>query len=97
MQTESVAPIPDAPTEAQVKARLMVTVPPLEPLDDTGDLMTLAEWLQGVHSNFFTDYDGSGHFATEQGHGKERVCPTDITLRGCAPPGWATHVYWYNR
>jgi hypothetical protein len=74
----------------------MVTLPELEPLDGTGDLLTLEEWLQGVRSNFYTDYDGSGYYATEQGHGKERVQPSDITRRG-PPPGWATHVYWFNR
>ncbi len=87
----------DTPTEAQVKARLMTIVPTLEPLTDYGDLMTVADWLGGVRSLFFTDYDGHGYYATKDGRMKDRVVPSDIMRKGMTPPGWATHVEWFNR
>ncbi len=33
-----------------------------EKYDDTGDFITLDQWVEDIAANYFTDYDGSAYF-----------------------------------
>lgn len=83
----------------QTHARATVRGPGLKVIDvDYGDLIPLADWLQGVETNFFTDYDGHGYWATETGYDEtERVFPAQVKRKHQIPPKGATHVFWFNR
>ena len=81
--------------------------PQFEPLPAYGDLMTWAEFCEGVHSGMLDDYDGSGDLATATERSDLSIRPSDIKFAKVAddatPPTpsqrfpWATHVVWFNR
>lgn len=75
-----------------------MNIPLLAKLPNYGDLMPLEEWLAGVRSNFFTDYDGHGYWATETGYDPdEQITPGYVHAGRNVPPKGATHVIWFNR
>lgn len=84
---------------AKLHYDLVINDQPTEPHDDYDKecLMPVDEFLEGVKSGHFIDYDGSGHWATETHHCEHRVCPSDISVLKRVPPAWATHICWYNR
>lgn len=65
--------------------------PKLVPLPDCGDLISMAEWLANVECAAFVPYDGSGHWATQDGMDQS----SDVW--SSQPPEWATHVMWFNK
>ena len=68
---------------------------PIEP--DSGDLMTIPDFLNAVRSGCFIDYDGYGNWATKTHYEPSHiVLPSNIT-KGEGWPSWASHVLWYNR
>ncbi len=85
----------------------MKTTPNLVPIPDFADIMTIEEWLNGVESGCFIDYDGHGYWATSTHQSKKSaveelyessmVLPSHITKLKIKPPSWATHVAWYNK
>jgi hypothetical protein len=75
----------------------------LEPIDhESGDLFTIAEFVEMCKHSSFIDYDGMGNWATETMREKgswdnpKWIYPSQI-VDGLQPPTWATHVLWYNR
>lgn len=65
--------------------------PELSPHDDFGDLFTAEEWMsEGMRGCAFVPSDGSGYWATKDGHSYSHY---DIFGH---KPEWATHVAWYN-
>lgn len=72
-------------------------LPPLNKLDEFGNLLTIESWLENVNYGFFIDYDGFGDLATAQGQSNYRICPSDITKKKIKIPSWVTHIMWYNR
>lgn len=85
----------------------MKTIPNLVPIPDFADVIPIDEWLDGVHTNCFIDYDGHGYWATKTHQMKKgaleelisssMVLPSHITKMKIKPPSWATHVAWYNK
>lgn len=79
----------------------------LKPIPEYADVIPINQWLEGVHTHCFTDYDGHGYWATETNEfrkgaleelfGSSMVHPSDITQKKITPPLWATHVSWYNK
>lgn len=66
--------------------------PQLVPHDDYGDLFTAEEWMsEGMRGMSFIPSDGSGYWATKDGHSYDHY---DIFGH---KPSWATHVAWYNQ
>lgn len=72
-----------------------------KPLPDYGDLMTLEEFTENVRDGGFTDYDGTGYYASEH---LESNVEVDLHRAGeewdpePAPSSRKfTHVMWYNR
>lgn len=69
----------------------------MSPIPEYGDLMTVEDWLDGVETALFIDYDGDGHLATATERSNIRICPSDITKKKITiDPRW-THICWYNR
>lgn len=67
-----------------------------EPLDHIGHLMTVGEWLAGIYSKMFTDWDGYGYFSDgEVMFTNERIVPSQYMKNPI--PKHFTHVMWYNR
>ena len=69
----------------------------LRDLPDYVDHMTMDQFVQACKSNFFIDYDGNGHYATDTQVSNKSVVPSDVTtgmLDG--NPRW-THIVWYNK
>jgi len=62
-------------------------------LDQHGDLITIQEFLAGVKSTAFTDYDGFGHPSNGVTMNENTVVrPSELTF----PPD-TTHIVWYNK
>lgn len=62
----------------------------MEPIPDYGDLMTIESFNSAVESEFITDWDGTGYWATDK----------EISRIDCFDndqPDWATHVVWFNK
>ena len=79
----------------------------LKPIPEFADVIPINQWLEGVRTHCFIDYDGHGYWATkthefrksasEELFTSSMVCPSDITKKKIKPPAWATHVSWYNK
>jgi hypothetical protein len=67
----------------------------LKPIPEYGDHMTMKEWVDGVTSSCFIDYDGHGYLATEHSMSNIVIVPSDLV--GWDIPKWWTHVVWFNR
>ena len=75
-----------------------LTEPPgLDMLDDVGDLIPLAEFLEDCRTHSFIDYDGNGNWATATKCDRTYVFPSYVLSGKQVPPNWCTHVIWYNR
>lgn len=64
------------------------------------DLMLLSDFKAQVTSQFFSDYDGMGSWATATHYldgSVNWVYPSRVRSGAQRPPAWATHVLWYNR
>lgn len=73
-------------------ARLSTTYS--EAADQEDDVSTLEEWQEAVAAGFFSDCDGSGHWAKEvNGQILMQRQYADIHV----PPADATHMVWYNK
>lgn len=74
----------------------------VSPVPNYGKLMTIGEWIDQVHSGMFTDYDGTGCYASrdpermaDMMYHDTEVRPSDvkanmIDLRH-------THIVWFNK
>ena len=71
-----------------------------EPIPSYGDLMTIEEFKDTVDCGGFIDYDGYGHFATEDHTmGITKVYPSEVKedfLEMCREHK-ITHICWFNR
>ena len=65
----------------------------MQPIPDYGDLMTIKDFVAGVRSNWLTNDDGIGFFATETEY-SDNFCVWDEKIER---PSWATHVVWFNK
>jgi hypothetical protein len=80
------------------KLKKVIYIMKLVPLDEFGDLIPINEFFDAVKHDFFIDYDGVGHWATEKEMDKdEEVYPSKVVKDGYVKPEWATHVIWYNQ
>lgn len=59
-------------------------------------LMPIEEWLDGVRTSFFIDYDGYGDLATAT-HVSNVTWRPSMVSGVNKPPKWATHICWYNK
>lgn len=67
----------------------------LRPIEDgCGDHMTIEEF-KGAAGTFFSDYDGSGYYATETEVSNIPCVPSEI-CNGYVRNDF-THVMWYNK
>lgn len=65
--------------------------------DETDDVMTLAEFRDGIDCGCFTDYDGYGYAAREE-DGEVRMSHTVVNPSSVDRiPTDATHVVWFNK
>jgi hypothetical protein len=68
----------------------------LKPIPDYGDHMTYDEFKKGVLAGLFTDYDGTGYYATELNISNDEVDLGDVA-RGETPLDPFTHIVWFNK
>lgn len=61
---------------------------------ENGLAMTISEFLAGVSSGLFTDYDGYGHLATETEESDVIIYPSIVSSIDYTV---FTHVVWYNK
>jgi len=64
----------------------------MRPIPDYGDYMTIEKCASYIDDGFFTDYDGSGNYATATEMSEESFTPTTFI-----PKEKYTHVVWFNR
>nr|DAN43757.1 MAG TPA: hypothetical protein [Caudoviricetes sp.] len=76
------------------KVRLLQQ-PYMDDIPDYGDIMPLEEFIQSVKLGLFTDYDGSGYYATENACSDITIYPSDITS-GTYRRDF-THIVWFNK
>ena len=60
-----------------------------------GDKMTLDEFINDCKEGFFTDYDGSGCYSTEDKQTNLPIYPSSI-MSGTYRTDFS-HVYWFNK
>lgn len=60
-----------------------------------GDLMTIEEFIECCNCGCFTDYDGSGHYATKDQQSTITIDPSDIISNIYRKD--FTHVIWFNK
>lgn len=60
-----------------------------------GDLMTIGEFIDHVHSGLFIDYDGHGNYAYYDKCSNAVIIPSDVK-KNLVDLNF-THVVWYNR
>ena len=68
-----------------------------EPISESGDHMTIEEWLSGVECGGFIDYDGFGELATKDMVSDVIIYPSDVTEGERVIDPQFTHIVWYNR
>jgi len=68
----------------------------LTPIPEYGNLFTLEDFKSLVTNGLITDYDGAGHFATENEMIRGRT-PLPASLLIAEVPEWATHIVWFNK
>lgn len=73
----------------------LIREPKMSEIPDYGDLMILPEFKECVECGGFTDYDGSGNYATETQMSDIGVDFNDL-LTGMYPK-WVTHIVWFNK
>jgi hypothetical protein len=66
-----------------------------EPIPIYGDLLTWESFVDCVDTGLFIDYDGYGHYSTEDKMSNKRIYPSDLKT-GHILHGF-THVVWFNR
>ena len=67
----------------------------LYPIDDCGNLIPIKEFVEDCKHGFFSDYDGSGVYATAQEQSTIDIKPSDILANKYRKD--FTHVMWYNK
>ena len=65
----------------------------LSPISDYGNLITKKEWEHSVRRGDFTDFDGTGYWATAT-EMSDVIAPFDINT---IYPDWVTHVVWFSK
>lgn len=67
----------------------------MKPIPSYGDHMTIEEFKENCDDGMFTEYDGSGYYATESEVSNIEALPSRIK-NGIIETGW-THVVWFNK
>lgn len=70
--------------------------PSFSSIDPDMDIMSIDEFKQLVLFGALIDDDGVGRWATETTVSDQCVSPSDM-FNSIQPPGWASHVVWFNK
>lgn len=68
---------------------------PLHKAPDYADKMTIDEFVNDCREGYFMDYDGWGHYGTEEMESDLSIYPSDVIDENYRKD--FTHVYWYNK